>query len=146
VADSGEVAHSVEAAGPLGGFNELLGIRVEEASPERVVVRLRVDERHLQPYGIVHGGVHATLAEMAASIGAALSALHRDPRSGAVGLENHTTFLRAARDGADLTAVATPLHAGRRTQSWQVEIRDETNGKLVARSTVRLLTTSPSDL
>jgi 1,4-dihydroxy-2-naphthoyl-CoA hydrolase len=130
----------------LGGFNNLLGIEITEVSGERVVARLRVTAAHLQPYGIVHGGVHCALAEMAASTGAAMSAMLRDPETGAVGLENHTTFLRAAREGALLVAEATPLHAGRRTQSWQVEIRDETTGRMVARSTVRLLTTAPSDL
>ena len=112
----------------------------------RVVARMRVKPQHLQPYGIIHGGVHCALAEMAASTGAAMSAMQRDPTMGAVGLENHTTFLRAAGEGAMLVAEATPLHAGRRTQSWQVEIRDETTGRLVARSTVRLLTTAPSDV
>ena len=133
-------------AGPLGPFNDLVGLEILEAAPERVVVRLRVEQKHLQPYGIVHGGVFATLTEMAASVGAALSAMARDPEAGAVGLENHTTFVRAAREGTDLIAEATPLHAGRRTQAWQVEIRDSATGRLHARSTVRLLTTSPEQI
>ena len=132
--------------GALGPFNELLGIEVVEASPERVVARVRVDSRHLQPYGIVHGGVYSTLAEMTASIGAALSAMSRDPGGGAVGLENHTTFVRAAREGAVLLGTATPLHAGRRTQAWVVEIRDAETGRLHARSSVRLLTTAPAEV
>jgi uncharacterized protein (TIGR00369 family) len=133
-----------EPLGVLGAFNDLVGIEVVEATPERVVARVRVDARHLQPYGIVHGGVYATLGEMAASIGAALSAMSRDPGSGAVGLENHTTFVRSTRAGAEIIAEATPLHAGRRTQAWQVDMREGAGGRLLARSTVRLLTTEPT--
>lgn len=134
------------AADVMGGFYELVGIEVVEASPARVVARLRVERKHLQPYGIVHGGVYAAITETAASLGAALSAMERDPGSGAVGLENHMTFVRSAREGAELVAEATPLHAGRRAQSWRVEVRDASTGKLQAQSTVRLLTTAPTEV
>lgn len=134
------------AAGVQGGFNDLVGIEIVEASPARVVARLRVERKHLQPYGIVHGGVYAAITETVASYGAALAAMERDPGSGAVGLENHTTFVRSAREGAELVAEATPLHAGRRTQSWRVEVRDASSGKLQAQSTVRLLTTAPTEV
>ena len=130
----------------LDGFNTLIGLEITEATPQRAVARLRVDERHLQPYGVVHGGVYATMAETIASVGAAITAVARDPDQGAVGLENHTTFVRAARAGAELVAEATPLHAGRRTQVWEVVIRDSVSGRLVARSTVRLLVTAPGEV
>ena len=125
---------------PTGdGFNAILGIVVDEASPARVVARLVAGDRHLQPMGLVHGGVYASLAETVASIGAYLDAMSRDPDQGAVGLENHTTFLRSARRGAELVATAVPRHAGRRTQSWTVTIVDAASGREVAMSTVRLM-------
>ena len=127
-------------AGPIGqGLNAALGVRIDEASPSRVVVRLVVDDRHLQPMGLVHGGVYASLAETAASIGASLDAMSRDPTRAAVGLENHTPFLRSARHGAELVATAVPRHAGRRTQSWTVTVVEADSDREIAMSTVRLM-------
>jgi uncharacterized protein (TIGR00369 family) len=125
-----------------GGFNDLLGVTWDELSPTRVVARLVIDERHLQPYGIVHGGVYCAVAESAASFGAHLNGMQYDPENGAVGLENHTTFLRAAGAGTEVIFEATPLHAGRRTQAWQVSIRDSA-GRDLAASRVRLMVLRP---
>lgn len=128
------------------GFIDFIGIELLEAGPERVVGRVRAGQQHLQPYGVIHGGVHAALAETVASIGAGLAAAARDPADGAVGLENHTTFVRAARAGAEVVAEAVPIHAGRRTQVWAVTIRESGGagaGRELARSTVRLLVTRP---
>lgn len=120
------------------GFDAAVGVEWVETTPERVVARLRIAAHHLQPYGIVHGGVYCSVSESVASIGAHLSAVQHDPQNGAVGLENHTTFLRAVGEGSLITFEATPLHAGRRTQAWQVSIRDE-KGRDVAASRVRLM-------
>jgi 1,4-dihydroxy-2-naphthoyl-CoA hydrolase len=86
-----------------------------------------------QPYGLVHGGVHATLAETAASVGAALWFADRGR---VVGVSNHTDFLRAVR-GGELRAEATPLARGRTAQLWQVKISDDRH-RLVAHAKVRL--------
>lgn len=131
-------------AGPVTGlpqsaFDALIGTTVDQASAERVVLRLSVSDRHLQPAGLVHGGVYASLAETAASIGASLSAMTRDPATVAVGVENHTSFLRRAGCGVELVVTATPAHAGRRTQVWEVRIVDAGGGRELARSTVRLM-------
>ena len=85
-----------------------------------------------QPYGIVHGGVHAAIIETLASLGAAAWF----EQGQVVGVSNQTDFLRAVREGR-LQAVATPIHRGRLQQLWQVEIRDGTE-RLVARGQVRL--------
>jgi 1,4-dihydroxy-2-naphthoyl-CoA hydrolase len=114
-------------------LDDLLGIRMVECSSERVVLELPITERLHQGYGIVHGGVYATLAETAASIGAALT-VRND--GGAVGTSNHTDFLRAVREGR-LHAEATPVSRGRSLQLWQVDITDG-NGRLVAQSKVKL--------
>ena len=115
------------------GFIKLVGIRVEQATGDRVVLTCPVTPDLHQPYGLVHGGVHATLAETAASVGAAL---WLGDRGRVVGVSNHTDFLRAVR-GGELRAEATPLARGRTTQLWQVEIRDEQH-RLVAHAKVRL--------
>ena len=116
------------------GLVKLLGIRVEEASGDRVVLSCPVTSDLHQPYGLVHGGVYATLAETAASIAAAL---WFGDRGKVVGVANATDFLRAVREGS-LRAEATPLSRGRTTQLWQVEVTDE-RGRLVAHGRVRLL-------
>jgi 1,4-dihydroxy-2-naphthoyl-CoA hydrolase len=133
----------VTAPGPLdgledrpelhGGFTRLVGLRFEEVSEDRVVLTCPVTPDLLQPYGLVHGGVHATLAETAASLAGALWFADRGK---VVGVSNHTDFLRAVR-GGELRAVATPLARGRTTQLWQVEIGDD-QGRLVAHAKVRL--------
>jgi len=128
------------------GFNPLIGVEWTDLGPARVAARLVIDERHLQPYGIVHGGVYASIAEAAASLGAHLSAVELDPANGVVGLENHTTFLRAARAGTEVLFEATPLHAGRRTQAWKVEARDAASGRQLAVSEVRLMVVQPDTL
>jgi len=122
------------------GFIKLLGIQTEEASADRVVLTCPVTPDLHQPFGLVHGGVYATLAETAASVA---GALWFGDRGKVVGVSNHTDFLRAVRRG-ELRAEATPLARGRTTQLWQVEIGDE-QGRLVAHAKVRLqnLTQAP---
>ena len=115
------------------GFIRLLGLRFEEASADRVVLTCPVTPDLHQPFGLVHGGVYATLAETAASVG---GSLWFGDQGKVVGVSNHTDFLRAVRQG-ELRAEATPLSRGRTTQLWQVEIADE-QGRLIAHAKVRL--------
>ena len=115
-------------------LHQLLGLELIEVGPDRVVMSWTVDERHLQPFGLAHGGVHCLVAESAASIAGALW-LGRD--GNVVGVNNSTDFLRASRPGEHLRATATPLHRGRSQQLWQVETRDDQD-RLVARGQVRL--------
>lgn len=119
----------------LQGWNAAMGLRFVHASPDEVVAELDVGDVHHQPYGIVHGGVHAGLIETVASVGAALHAL-ADARA-VVGLENTTSFLHAVREGK-LRATARPLSRGRRTQVWAVDVHDARE-RLVACGRVRLL-------
>jgi 1,4-dihydroxy-2-naphthoyl-CoA hydrolase len=119
---------------PTSGWAGAMGLDFVKISAEEVVVEWTIDGRHRQPYGIVHGGVHSGVVETVCSMGAAM---HAGPRGQTVvGVENHTSFLRAVRDGR-LRASAKPVHVGRRAQLWQAEIVDE-SGRLVATGRVRL--------
>ena len=107
--------------GDVDNVHDLLGVEILEAGPERVVMRLPVDWRVHQPYGILHGGVSALLAESAASFGAALNA---PPGRGVVGIELNASHLRSLGDG-HLTARATPIRVGRTVQVWAIDLTDD---------------------
>ena len=117
------------------GWNAAMGLRFVRATADEVVAEWEVGAQHRQPYGIVHGGVHAGVIETIASVGAAINARARN--QSAVGLENHTSFIHAVREGV-LRATARPLTRGRRTQVWEAEVRDA-SGRIVAKGSVRLL-------
>lgn len=125
----------------FGGFAKLVGIEFLQADADRVVLRTDVRPDLLQPYGILHGGVHCTLIETAASVGAAL---WLGDAGNVVGVANHTNFLRAVREGR-LTAEATPIHRGRSQQLWLVVVSRE-DGAAVARGEVRLANLRTADL
>jgi uncharacterized protein (TIGR00369 family) len=116
------------------GLDRTLGFVFDELTPDRVVVHWAVDERQLQAYGIVHGGVYCAAVESTASVGAAIWYAERGK---VVGVSNHTNFLRSARVGDTLSATATPLHRGRLQQLWLVLIEDQA-GRSIARGEVRL--------
>jgi uncharacterized protein (TIGR00369 family) len=120
---------------------QCMGIAVTHATVDEVRCEWVVGEQHLQEYGIVHGGVHSGVIETITSIGAHLVATSRGQL--AVGLENHTSFIRAVRAGARLRGVARPVTRGRTSQVWEAEIRDAADDQLVARGTVRLLCIAP---
>lgn len=119
----------------LPGWVKEMGITILTATTEEVTCEWEVQEKHLQGYGIVHGGVHCGVIETLASVGAALVAHSRGQR--VVGLENNTSFIRAVRNGV-LHAVARPVTRGRTTQVWEAHVRDA-DERLVAQGRVRLL-------
>ena len=124
-----------EAVNRLPGWRKEMGVTILSASPDEVTCEWEVAEKHLQPYGIVHGGVYCGVIESLASYGAALVAMPRGQQ--VVGLENSTSFIRAVRSGK-LTGNARPVTRGRTTQVWEAWIRDP-EGRLVAQGRVRLL-------
>jgi 1,4-dihydroxy-2-naphthoyl-CoA hydrolase len=117
------------------GWNAAMNLRFVRATPDEVVAELEVAPCHLQVYGIVHGGVHAGVIEALASLGAAIDAAARG--QSVVGLENHTSFIRAVREGT-LRATARPITRGRRTQVWEGTIVDAAE-RVVATGRVRLI-------
>jgi len=116
-------------------FMQLLEIEFDERGPTRVTGSIAADERHHQPWGLVHGGLYTTVIESFATTGAFEAV--KDQGMQAVGVANHTDFVRPHRSGR-LGVVATPIHQGRTQQLWQVEIRRPEDRKLVARGQVRL--------
>jgi 1,4-dihydroxy-2-naphthoyl-CoA hydrolase len=121
------------------GWDSAMGFRYLRATRDEVVVEYDVADVHKQPYGIVHGGVHCGVVEAVCSTGAAMDAMARG--QSVVGLENHTSFVRAVRSGT-ITVTATPVTRGRRVQLWEAVCRDE-SGKTVATGRVRLLCLDP---
>lgn len=103
-------------------FDRHYGLELLETSPDLMRARCPVTDQVRQPYGLVHGGVFAAMAEALASIGTALGV--RDSGSTAVGQSNSTHFLRPISDGT-IHAEARPRHRGRTTWIWDVEITDD---------------------
>ena len=103
-----------------GTLMERMGIVFTEVGTDRLVATMPV-AGNTQPYGLLHGGASVVLAETLGSFG---SVVHAGPDRVAVGLDINATHHRAVRAGA-VTGTARPLHLGRTTASWQVEIVDE---------------------
>jgi 1,4-dihydroxy-2-naphthoyl-CoA hydrolase len=121
-------------------FVRAAGLQVTEAGPRRVVGFLDLGPRQHTPWGVVHGGVYTTAVESAASIGA--SAAVASLGQFAVGVNNTTDFLRSAIEGR-AQVVAEAIYQGRTQQLWQVEIRRDSDGELLARGQVRLQNVHP---
>ena len=115
---------------------EHLGIEITEIGDDFLRGRVPVDERTRQPFGILHGGVSVVLAESLGSIGA----YYASPEGyGAVGLDINANHLRSATSGW-VTGTARPVHLGRSTHVWQIELVNEA-GELtcVSRLTMAIL-------
>jgi uncharacterized protein (TIGR00369 family) len=123
-----------------GEFVRHLGVQMTEVTGDRVVAEWDAAPKHHQPYGIVHGGVHCSVVEDLASVGAAT---WLGDKGQVVGVNNNTDFFRAVREG-DLVSTATPLHRGRSQQLWLVQTVDA-EGRTVARGQVRLQNLYPKD-
>ncbi|MDO5629064.1 MAG: PaaI family thioesterase [Mobilicoccus sp.] len=104
---------------------ERMGIEILEASPERVTGTMPV-EGNVQPYGILHGGASAVLAE---TLGSVASALHAGKERAAVGIELNCTHHRAARTGT-VHGVATPVHRGGSVATYEIVITDEDDKRI----------------
>ena len=106
---------------PIPGFDGLYGLELLRADGDEVRGLVHVDERHLQPFGLVHGGVYAAMAESMASYGTALGV---GEEKFVAGLSNQTSFLRPVFNGDTISAVASPRHRGSTTWVWEVECTD----------------------
>ena len=112
-------------ASSAGTLVERMGIEFLEASTERVVGRMPV-VGNTQPYGLLHGGASAVLAE---TLGSVCAALHAGPDRIAVGIELNATHHKAVRDGW-VVGVATPLAAGRSAASLEIVVSTESGERV----------------
>src|SRR3954447_21083062 len=101
-------------------LDDKLGVRVTDWNPERLVATMPVGGNE-QPYGLLHGGATCTLAE---TIGSMAGALAAGPDRQVVGIELNVSYLRAATSGT-VTAVCTPVRAGRTLTTFLIEITDD---------------------
>jgi 1,4-dihydroxy-2-naphthoyl-CoA hydrolase len=108
---------------PPGGYDALYGLEVLEVHDELVLAQVAVRDDLRQPFGLVHGGVLASIAETLASLGTAVVVVPEG--NAAMGLSNSTSFLRPILDRA------IRRHRGRTTWLWDVEITDD-DGRLCA--------------
>jgi uncharacterized protein (TIGR00369 family) len=111
-----------------------LGIEFLEIGDDYVKARMPVDRRTIQPFGLLHGGASATLAETLGSVAANLC-VERDKKM-CVGLEINANHVRPVSSGF-VYGVARPVHIGDATQVWQIHIRNEQD-KLVCISILTL--------
>ncbi|MDG9706419.1 PaaI family thioesterase [Streptomyces sp. DH37] len=125
------------SAGRLG---ERMGLVITHAAPEKVVGTLPV-EGNTQPYGLLHGGASAVLAETLGSVGAML---HGGPTKIAVGVDLSCTHHRGLSSGT-VTGTATPLHRGRSTATYEIAVTDEQDRRVCSARLTCLLRDAPSD-
>ena len=106
----------------IQGFDALYGLEVDHVDSEGVRAHVEVREDLFQPFGLVHGGVYATIAESVASIGT----WYAVEKEGLLphGMSNDTSFLRSIASGK-IHVTARPIHRGRTTWVWEVEMRDD---------------------
>ncbi len=109
-----------------GSLSGLLGIRVTDVAAEALHATMPVDERTVQPFGMLHGGASVVLSE---SLGTLACIMTLPDGFSAVGIEVNANHMAAVPKGQFVTAICTPLHRGRRTHVWQTEIR-RPDGKL----------------
>lgn len=127
---------SVEEAGGMrkGTLLEALDIQITEVGDDYLCGTMPVDERTVQPYGILHGGASVALAESLGSIAAHL--VVDSERYYSVGMEINANHLRPATKGR-VTGTAKPIHLGRSSHVWSIEITNE-EGKLICISRITM--------
>jgi 1,4-dihydroxy-2-naphthoyl-CoA hydrolase len=117
---------------------EHLGIEYTAVGDDFLAARVPVDHRTHQPYGLLHGGVSVVLAETLGSCGAAFAA---PPGHTVVGLDINANHIKGVKSGW-VTGVAKPVHIGRTTQVWQIDMRNEA-GELTCVSRITMAVLPP---
>jgi uncharacterized protein (TIGR00369 family) len=115
-----------------------LGIEFLEIGDDYLTARVPVDHRTHQPYGLLHGGVSVVLAETLGSCGAACAC---EPGSKVVGLDINANHLKGVSSGW-VIGTARPVHIGRTTQVWQIDLRNEA-GELTCVSRITMAVLAP---
>ena len=131
--------NTLPALSPLGPktMGEYLGMEWVAIDDDSLKMKMPVDDRTRQPYGILHGGASCALAETIGSI--ASSMVIDTSKFICVGLEINANHIRSVRQGY-ITATCTPLHLGKSTHVWDIKIHDDENKLVcVSRLTVAIL-------
>jgi 1,4-dihydroxy-2-naphthoyl-CoA hydrolase len=115
-----------------------LGIEFLEIGDDFIRARVPVDHRTRQPYGLLHGGVSVVLAETLGSCGAAFS---NPDGYRAVGLDINANHIKSTTSGW-VTGVARPVHLGRSTQVWQIDMHNDA-GELTCVSRITMAILAP---
>lgn len=102
-----------------GFLPDLLGVKLLEATPERVVAELPVRDDLCTVPGVVHGGAVMAFAD---TLGAVATVLNLPAGATTTTIESKTNFLSAARSGSTIIAECLPLHRGQRTMAWQTRV------------------------
>lgn len=118
----GSVDPPVETHPPPGTLDDVLGFELLELTPERCRARFAVEKRVQQPFGLVHGGAYAALAESMVSISTNLTVMEKG--NIAVGQSNTTQFFRPVTEG-QVHAEGKPIHRGRSSWVWDVRFTDD---------------------
>ena len=106
-----------------GTMVEHIGIVFTEVGADYIEASMLVDERTVQPFGILHGGASVALSESLGSMAAYLCIA--DPsKYTSVGVEINANHLRSVKSGTQVIGRATPVRVGRRIQVWNIDIRD----------------------
>ncbi|MBT32087.1 MAG: thioesterase [Thalassobius sp.] len=111
-----------------------LGIEFTEVGKDFIIAKMPVDERTRQPFGLLHGGASVVLAETLGSIAATLCV--DQEKYVCVGLDINANHIRSVKEGF-VYGKTTPLHIGRSTHVWQIQITNE-EGKLVCTSRITM--------
>jgi uncharacterized protein (TIGR00369 family) len=132
------VSVEVLTASSVGTAVDHLGIEFLEVGDDFIRARVPVDQRTIQPYGLLHGGVSVVLAETLGSCGAAFASPegHR-----AVGLDINANHLKGTTSGW-VTGITRPIHIGRTTQVWQIEMTNDA-GELTCVSRITMAVLAP---
>lgn len=112
-------------------FDNFIGLHWTAFGPEKITATIQAQPKHHQPAGLVNGGVFCSIGETMGSFAGFVTA-----GAPVVGVNNNTDLIRSVTDGV-IEAEATPVHVGRRSQIWRIEMRSE--GKLCAVTTLRTM-------
>lgn len=134
MSDTPPSAPDLPASAFEGILPDVLGFELLDTGPDTATARTKVERQHQQPYGIVHGGVYAALAETITSVATAKAVLADG--NIAVGMSNNTTFMRPVSEGT-IHAEARSRHRGRTTWVWDVDMTDD-QGRVCAISRVTI--------
>lgn len=121
-----------------GTLLESLGIEITGVEDDVLIGTMPVDQRTIQPFGILHGGANVALAETLGSVASVM--VLDDEQYYAVGLDINANHLRPMRSGK-VRGEARPVFIGRSTHVWEIKIFDEQTNKLtcVSRLTMAVL-------